>query len=164
MSVHLWRIATLTPAYSAEDMSGDGAKATGGRWNAKGTAVLYTAQTRALACLETVVHLVSGGMPLNRILVRFDVPDDMWAARNVFDPFLPANIGWDVEPAGRVSINAGTDWVSALGAPGASALLEVPSVIIPEEKNVLVNPAHPGASKITAAKIRRWTYDVRLRK
>lgn len=161
MTVHLWRIATLTSVYSAEDVSGGGAKATGGRWNAKGTAVLYTAQSRALACLETVVHLVGGGMPLNRMLVRFDVPDDVWATRNVFDPVLPENIGWDVEPAGMVSINAGTDWANA---PGTGALLEVPSVIVPEEKNVLINPAHSDASKITATKIRRWTYDVRLRK
>ncbi|WP_081068024.1 RES family NAD+ phosphorylase [Burkholderia territorii] len=160
MTVHLWRIAAVTPAYPAEDMSGGGAQATGGRWNAKGVAVLYTAENRALACLETLVHAVGTGLPLNRILVRFDVPDDVWQAANYFDHQDAKNVGWDVEPAGMVSISAGTKWLTG----GKSALLVVPSVIVPEEMNVLINPAHPHAAKIAATKIRKWTYDTRLRK
>ena len=160
MTVHLWRIATLTAAYPADDISGAGAKATGGRWNTKGVAVLYTSQNRSLACLETLVHAVSGALPLNRILVRIDVPDDVWKAATSFDPKTPKNVGWDVEPAGMVSINAGTAWANGR----ASALLIVPSVIVPEEMNVLINPAHADAAKITATKIRKWTYDPRLRK
>ncbi|RKP50889.1 RES family NAD+ phosphorylase [Trinickia fusca] len=159
MTVPLWRIAALTPAYSAEDMSGGGAKATGGRWNAKGVAVLYTSENRSLACLETLVHVVSGALPLNRVLVRIDVPDDVWQAATYFDPDDPKSVGWDVEPAGMSSIDAGTDWANS----GASALLVVPSVLIPEEANVLINPAHPDAAKITATKIRKWTYDARLK-
>ena len=164
MTVHLWRIAAVTPKYPAEDMSGGGAKNSGGRWNAPGTAVLYAAENRALACLETLVHLVAGGLPLNRILVRIDVPDDVWISRNTFDPNDANNIGWDVQPAGMVSIDAGTDWASAPAAAGASALLVVPSVIVPDEWNVLINPIHPDAGKITATKIKRWTYDTRLQK
>lgn len=158
MKHSLWRIATVTPKYDADDMSGGGAKATGGRWNEKDTAVLYTSETRALACLETIVHLSAGGLPLNRILVRFDVPENVWNARQVFDPNLASNIGWDVEPAGMVSINYGTKWAKS----GLSALLEVPSVIVTEEKNILINPNHPDAALITATKIRKWTYDARL--
>lgn len=159
MTVRLWRIATITPQYAADDMSGGGAKATGGRWNKAGVAVLYTASNRSLACLETLVHLVAGGLPLNRILVRFDVPDDVWQAATTFDANDAGNVGWDVEPAGMVSINAGTDWVNS----GASALLIVPSAIVPEEMNVLINPAHADTAKITATMVRRWTYDPRLK-
>jgi RES domain-containing protein len=160
MTVALWRIAALTPAYSAEDMSGGGAKATGGRWNAKGTAVLYTSENRALACLETVVHVVSGGLPLNRILVRIDVPDDVWRAATIFDVADSKNVGWDVDPAGKVSIDPGTNWVNGR----TSALLVVPSIIVPEERNILINPAHPDAAKLTPTKIRKWTYDPRLKR
>lgn len=159
MTIHLWRIATVTAAYPAEDMSGAGAKATGGRWNEKGTAVLYTSTSRSLACLETLVHMVSGGLPLNRILVRLDVPHDVWEAASSFDPSANGNVGWDVEPAGMVSIKAGTDWVKG----GATALFVVPSAIVPEEMNVLINPLHVDAAKITATKIRRWSYDPRLK-
>lgn len=159
MTVCLWRIAAVTPTYPAEDMSGGGAKGTGGRWNAKGAAVLYTSENRSLACLETLVHLASGGLPLNRILVRLDVPDDVWQKAKVFDPNLTVNVGWDTEPAGMVSIDAGTHWLSS----GATSLMVVPSSIVSEEMNVLINPAHPDAKQIVATKIRRWTYDPRLK-
>jgi len=79
LSQTVWRIATDTSTYEADDLSGAGAKATGGRWNAAGVAVVYTSQTRALACLETVVHLNAGGLPLSRYLVEVAIPDDLWA-------------------------------------------------------------------------------------
>ena len=61
----LWRIGVDTPDYTADDVTGAGAKITGGRWNRKGNAVLYTSTSIALACLETVVHMKSGGLPLS---------------------------------------------------------------------------------------------------
>jgi RES domain-containing protein len=160
MSIELWRIGVDTPAYTAEDMSGIGAKHSGGRWNEPGIAALYVAENRALACLETLAHLGSAGLPLNRYLVRIKVPDKIWQAAQCFDAAVPAHIGWDALPSGRVSIGAGTAWLKA----GASALLLVPSAIVPEECNVLINPAHPDARHITASKVRKWTYDARLRR
>ena len=159
MSRTVWRIAADTRAYQADDLSGAGAKATGGRWNEVGVAVLYASETRALACLETVVHLNSGGLPLNRYLVALAVPDDLWAGAQREDPGS-AGVGWDAEPAGMVSIAFGTAWVRS----GRSALLLVPSVVVPEEANVLINPAHPGSLAITATKVRKWLYDPRLTK
>ena len=159
MSRVVWRIATDTPAYEADDLSGAGAKATGGRWNEVGVPVVYTSETRALACLETMVHLNAGGLPLNRYLVAVTVPDDLWADAQRDGPGSPA-VGWDAEPAGMVSIGFGTAWVRS----GRSALLLVPSVIVPEEANILINPAHPDSRRITAAKVRKWLYDLRLAK
>ena len=71
-AVVLWRIAVDAPDYTADDTTGAGAKATGGRWNRKGRAVLYTSRHMSLACLETVVHLKTGSLPLNRYLVRIE--------------------------------------------------------------------------------------------
>jgi RES domain-containing protein len=157
VTVQLWRIATDTLTYEAHDMTGTGAKNSGGRWNAAGTAVVYTSTNRALASLETFVHLNSAGLPLNRYLVEIDVPEDIWAARRIEQPAtLP--VGWDAEPAGIVSVALGTQWVVG----GATALLVVPSVMVPEELNVLINPAHPETSRISARKIRKWVYDPRL--
>ncbi len=155
----VWRIATDTPAYQADDLSGTGAKATGGRWNEAGISIVYTSDTRALACLETVVHLNAGGLPLNRYLVEVTIPDDVWAkAQAETPPNLPA--GWEAEPPGQVSIQFGTSWARS----GSSALLVVPSVIVQEEFNVLINPAHADSTQITAVKRRRWLYDPRLTK
>ena len=155
MTVAVWRIAVEAPAYSANDLSGTGAKSTGGRWNAKGTPLVYCATNIALATLETVHYLQSGGLPFNRYLVRIDVPDAVWDTRQLLAP-LPG--GWDAVPAGLASRAAGDAWIRS----GASALLLVPSVIVPDEYNVLINPHHVHAAHITAATVRRWLYDPRL--
>jgi RES domain-containing protein len=159
LSRTVWRIATDTPNYQADDLSGAGAKVTGGRWNAKGLSIVYTSETRALACLETIVHFNAGGLPLNRYLVELTIPDDVWAnARVETSGSLP--VGWDAEPAGQVSIQHGTIWARS----GSSALLVVPSVIVQEEFNVLINPSHVDSARITAIKQRKWLYDPRLTK
>lgn len=152
----VWRIGTDTPACAADDLSGKGASISGGRWNQKGTAVVYTSPTIALACLETLVHLGAGTFPLNRYLVRIDIPDDVWARRQTL---AKPPVGWDALPSGLISIQAGQGWLTA----HASALLEVPSVVVPEEFNVLINPSHADAAKVKATKLRKWTYDVRVR-
>ncbi len=159
MSVTLWRIATDTKTYEADDLSGAGAKATSGRWNAVGDAVVYTSETQALACLETVVHLNAGGLPLNRTLVAITIPAAVWAEARTETPGSLL-VGWDADPAGHASIQFGTDWIQSL----ASALLRVPSVIVPDEYNVLINPLHPDSGAIVAVKIRKWLYDPRLTK
>ena len=136
-----WRIAVDAPAYEADDLSGTGAKLTGGRWNEKDVPALYAAESRALAGLETLVHLNAGGLPLNRYLVEIFIPDDLWAAREEHDAAaLP--VGWDARPPSRTSIAFGSAWLRAR----RSAVLVVPSVIVPEERNFVVNPAHPGSA------------------
>jgi RES domain-containing protein len=154
---HIWRIATDTPLYEADDLSGAGAQATGGRWNEAGLAMVYASSSIALACLETLVHLNAGGLPFNRYLVQIAVPGDIWAAAKTETP-ATLKVGWEAQPAGRASIAFGSDWLRS----GATTLLRVPSAIVPEEANILINPAHPGASRIGAAKVRRWLYDPRL--
>ena len=153
MTVALWRIGATTSRYVADDMSGVGAKNTGGRWNPVGMAVTYSSENIALAVHETVVHLRSGGLPLNRYLVRIDLPDDVWTSRKVLTP----PVGWDALPAGMVSVDAGEAWLLAK----SSALLVVPSVIVPEESNVLINPLHPDAARVVATVVRKWYYDPR---
>lgn len=152
----VWRIATEGKTYSASDMSGTGAAKEGGRWNSVGQPMVYTASSIALACLETLVH-IKNSLPLNRYLVSVDIPERVWNARlQLADPFP---IGWDAEPAGLSSIALGDNWLAAR----SEAIFQVPSVIVPEEFNYLINPAHPDASTITARKIRKWQYTPRFR-
>jgi RES domain-containing protein len=153
----VWRIATDTPSYTADDMTGAGAKATGGRWNLLGTAVVYSSSSIALACLETVVHLNAGALPLNRYLVRVEIPDTLWNAAERLT-FNTAPVGWDALPPGKVSLDYGEVWIKQ----GRSVLLLVPSIIVPEESNVLINPGHPDAAAIGSKKVRRWLYDPRI--
>jgi len=153
--IHLWRIASDSRNYTADDVTGAGAKATGGRWNRQGNAMLYTATNISLAVLETFVHIKIGGLPLNRYLVRFDVPKAVWHdARDCRNP----PVGWDAVPEGMVSLDEGDNWLRQ----NASALMIVPSVIVPDEFNVLANPAHPDASQIGVVKLKKWQHDRRM--
>jgi len=155
VSLALWRIAAVTPQYTADDLSGTGARVTGGRWNSIGNPVVYSSESIALALHETVVHLRAAGLPLNRYLVRIDVPAEIWDARVILsDP----PVGWDALPHGIPSVQAGDAWL----AGGASALMAVPSIIVPEEFNVLINPLHPDTRHLKASMLRRWRYDPRL--
>lgn len=154
--VTLWRIATDTADYEAHDLSGRGAEATGGRWNRAGTPLVYCSTTRALACLETVVHLARHPLPLNRCLVGITVPAPAWAAAVDLDG--ATLVGWDAQPAGKASLDWGTAWAQA----GTTLLARVPSVVVPEEFNVLINPAHAAIAHVESKKWRRWLYDARL--
>lgn len=159
----LYRLASETPDYAAADLSGAGAAKTGGRWNAVGFPIVYCVRSRALAYLETLVHwlpsLAPGiAPPSNRCLIEVRVPDSVWAKRHIAekDPKFPG--GWDVHPAGKGSVDYGTAWL----VTKTSALLLVPSVVVPEEDNVLINPLHAEATTITATNLGQWHHDQRL--
>ncbi len=158
MTVSLWRIASDTPEWTAEDLGGKGAAAKGARWNHPREHVTYTSTSISLAAWETRAHLGKAGtaLPFNRYLVRIDVPDDVWAARTRLAAPLP--VGWDAIPEGLVSRSLGSAWLAA----GRSALLVVRSVVIEEEDNILINPAHPACAGLGVAKIRRFLYDHRV--
>ncbi len=155
----LWRIATSTRLYGADDVSGSGAGLAPGRWNSEGVKAVYCAPARSMAVLETAAHIDSGGFPLNRFLVSIQVPEDLWLRREIVDPAL-LDPQWSAIPAGLVSVNFGTRWL--LG--GGSALLELPSVIVHEEAIVLINPAHAQARQITAKVVRKFEYDLLFRR
>jgi RES domain-containing protein len=153
--ISAWRIATDAPGYTADDLTGAGAKLSGGRWNRPGSAMIYSASNISLAVLETFVHLKAGGLPLNRYLVELAIPDAVWKRATAL---LPPAVGWDAIPAGKVSLDEGDRWLKA----NTSALLVVPSVIVGEERNVLINPLHPDTQQISVHKVRKWVYDPRL--
>ena len=94
------------------------------------------------------------GLPLNRYLIRLDVPDDVWAVMESLDATrLP--LTWPAIPAGRASVQIGADWLRSVRAP----ILRVPSVIVPEEPATMINPLHPLARKITASIVRQFEYN-----
>jgi RES domain-containing protein len=154
----LWRIATETRDYKANDLSGAGSATSPGRWNAAGEHVVYAAPTLSLAVLETAAHLDSAGLPLNRFVVRIEVPADVFAMREEFDP-ATLDPAWNAIPAGRASAEAGSRWYRAGEAP----ILLAPSVIVPEERVAIVNARHPAASRIAATTVRRFSYTTLFR-
>ena len=150
----LWRIATETRTYSADDLSGAGAAKNPGRWNAATEPIIYCAPTLAMAGLETAAHIDDSGLPLNKFVVQIQAPDAVWAQREeVAVAALPAT--WNAIPAGGGSVKFGSDWLASLRTP----LLVLPSAIVPEEWIVLINPRHRAATGITARTLRRFEYN-----
>ena len=163
VSLLVYRIASETPEFTADDLSGGGAAKSGGRWNASGSPVVYCAASRALAYLETLAHLIPGlapgtKPPANRCLIEVAVPIAVWSKRHHArkDPKFPG--GWSVHPAGKDSIEYGTAWLTVM----TSALLVVPSVVVADEDNILINPLHSDAKEITARNTGKWQFDHRL--
>ena len=149
----LWRIAAETREYRADDMSGGGAARNPGRWNEPGQRVVYAAPTIAMAVLETAAHVRDAGLPLNRYLVSIKLPEDVWNASGELAPSaLP--VSWDAIPSGATSAAEGAAWLRSL----STAILLVPSVIVPEERIALINPAHPDAGRLQCAVVRRFDY------
>lgn len=137
-----WRITRSR--FAAEAFTGEGARLYGGRWNRPGTSVVYTAQSRSLALLELLVHL-RGTQPLaNFVLIPVAFPPELMLP--VEELGLPA--GWDREPPGAASQDLGVEWLHNARTP----VLSVPSVVVPEERNFLLNPAHSAFRQIRIGK------------
>jgi RES domain-containing protein len=163
-TITCWRIASQGLNWLANDLSGNGAALNPGRWNSLDQRILYCSSSIALACLETVVHLAGDDpLPFQRQLVRISIPSHHWDEREIFTP--EECIGWELPPSPIKDEN----WLSATRSWGddwllsrKSLLAEVPSVIVPEETNLLLNPLHPAHGEVVAEIVRPWVYDTRL--
>lgn len=137
--VEAWRI--VKTKYAADPFSGQSAGDYGGRWNSVGTRVVYTASSASLALLEVLVHLGSSRTLPSYSLIKAVFEEDIVLYLDYSS--LPDN--WRDSPPPYEIQAIGDEWV----ANGHSAVLTVPSVVIPQEINYLINPLHPDFSKIT---------------
>lgn len=145
--------------YLNDALSGNGAaKSHGGRWNSFNTRMVYTAASRALAILEVAVHLdLSEDLPSDRYLVEIDIPDNL-GIQTIREADLPQ--GWDAKPPMKVSQMLGDDFVRN----ARFAVMKVPSVIVPQEYNYLINPLHPDADLIKVVSTQPLVLDGRLQR
>jgi RES domain-containing protein len=147
-----WRIVKASHAASAFD--GEGARVYGGRWNSPGHALVYTAENVSLAALELLVHLQESALLASYSLLSVRFPTAL--VRKLESAELPAN--WNTYPAPLRLRELGDAWI----ASGEGAVLEVPSAVVPAEKNYLLNPAHPGFGRVTLGTPQRFSFDRRL--
>jgi RES domain-containing protein len=138
MIIRAWRITKARHAATA--FSGSGAKTNAGRWNSLGMAMVYCAGSMSLALLEMLVHLEA--LELMKRYVSFPVTFDDSLVTAVNRTKLPRN--WRSSPIAASVQAIGDQWI----ADGTSAVLQVPSSIVPSEWNYLLNPAHPDFAKI----------------
>ena len=134
-----------------------GAEATPGRWNESGEGVIYAAECYSTAVLETLVHLPTPELPNNRHVATFTIP--LETSFEGFDP--EGHAGWDDRDNPTVARAYGSRWYRE----GRSAVLFVPSVIAPSDRNLVINPNHPDAEEfVECPSIVRFRWDERLRR
>jgi RES domain-containing protein len=133
-----WRITKQRHVRTA--FSGEGARLYGGRWNSPGVPVVYVAESQSLAVLEVLVHLNAPALLEKYVFLEVD-----------FDPSLVIDLdrsslpkNWQSDPVPEAIQAIGDRWVLSRD----SAVLRVPSVLVPEESNFLLNPRHPDFGKI----------------
>lgn len=140
----------------ARDFSGKGARLMGGRWNSKGTALIYTSESRSLAAMEFLVHVSLANIPPRIVIAALEIPASI-VPQQIDLQDLPKD--WRSCPPPFVLGEIGTQWVSRM----ESLLLRVPSAVVAHEFNLLINPAHPEMKSIKIQKVEHFIYDERLR-
>lgn len=148
----LWRLTRRV--HSAKQMLADGARLTGGRWNPRGVPVVYAGSSIALVALEYFVHL-SGDEPADLVLLEIDAPDGT-GVQSVLSEELPDR--WQEDLAATQA--RGMEWIQSKG----SLVLWVPSAIVPEERNALLNPGHPEWARVQVRLLRAFHFDRRMYK
>jgi RES domain-containing protein len=149
--VSAWRLTKTKHLATAWD--GQGAKASGGRWNSVGVPVVYTSGTLSLALVEVLVHLPAGLLPaFSAVPVEFDES----LVTSVAASAMPAN--WRDHPPPPETKAIGDSWVMA----GASPVLKVPSVVVPMEFNYVLNPSHPRFAELKIGTPTPFPLDPRL--
>lgn len=139
--------------HSRAAFDGEGARLYGGRWNSKGIQIVYTSESLALCTLEIFVHVPSYERLKNYIYIPVVFDSDLVADAQIID-------GWDARPVSKISQSIGDQWVKENRAP----VLRVPSVIIPEGSNYLLNFNHPDSSQIKIGDPKPLNIDPRLKK
>jgi len=144
--------------YIENTLSGIGAALTEGyRWNSLNTYLVYTAESRALATLEVSVHIdLTEDLPKDRFYAEIDIPDDLEILELQLEK-LPEN--WDSKPPILETQYIGDDFVKQNNA----AILKVPSCIVPQEYNYLINPNHPDCKRIKIISTQRLHFDNRFK-
>ena len=144
----------LSKSKYANDLTGLGAERSGGRWNSKGVAIIYTGQSRALCTAEIAVHTPLGNLPLNYQLITLEVPESTFTEISIDD--LP--LDWKSFPHADSTQKIGDAFIKK----GAFLVFKVPSVVVQGDYNYLINPRHPHIDQVKVHSIEDFEFDQRL--
>ncbi|MGH7586966.1 MAG: RES family NAD+ phosphorylase [Gemmatimonadota bacterium] len=149
--MRVWRLARKPFL----QLDGEGTRLTGGRWNSEGVAVVYTSSTLSLATLEYLAHIDPEDIPDDLMAVTVEVPDRL-PIEEVRLGDLPAD--WNRVFDHPRCVALGDEWIATSRSLG----LRVPSALVPEEWNLLLNPAHSEAREVRIIGKRPFAFDRRL--
>ena len=137
------------------DLSGKGAEMYGGRWNSKGTPLLYTSQSRALAFAEISMHIPLSIVPKDYFLITIQIPDTA-TILELTEVDMP--LDWRLNPHSDSTQKMGDQFTDSL----KHLALRVPSAVVPGDFNYLVNPLHTMMREVTIANVELFEFDSRF--
>lgn len=150
-----WRLCQ--ERFAAAAFSGEGAQRYSGRWHWPGTPLIYTATSLALAALEVMVHFDHDLIPSTFVAFAVEIPAAL-RLQQLTPKLLPSN--WRDMPAPEETKDLGSKWLKA----GKTVGLIVPSRLVPQEHNVLLNPRHPDFLRLRIGAPEPFAFDPRLRR
>jgi RES domain-containing protein len=153
LTVSIWRISKRK--YAATAFNGEGARRFGGRWNSRGKSIVYTSATLSLAALETFVHMEIENAGNMFAYIRADIPEDVRVGKIDISQ-LPSN--WRNIPAPSSLASIGDKCFDSSN----TAILAVPSAVIPVENNYLINLLHRDFSRIKIYEPQPFELDPRM--
>lgn len=150
--MRVWRISRHR---HAADLKGLGGLVASGRWHHPGKPILYTSATPSLAALEVLVHVDSTLAPPDLALIEIVIPDDI--AIEYCNP-VSLTPSWQTYPGPVELQDFGSMWLAEI----RSAILAVPSAVLPVEQNYLINPLHPEIARLRVVQELPFYFDPRL--
>jgi RES domain-containing protein len=147
-----WRIVRAARIKTA--FTGEGSRLYGGRWNSRGTAIVYVSEHESLAALELFVHTI----PVSPIERYFSIRLDWDHKLTEYFPVKKLPPDWNAEPPTSASMRIGDEWARR----ASSVALALPSLLSTSELNFLLNPNHPGFKKIKIYLPIEYRFDPRM--
>jgi len=149
------RVYRLSKRKYSKELNGKGAAKSGNRWNSKGTEIIYTAESRALAMAEVAVHLTIATLPRDYVMIEIEIPNSIKVKEldlKVLDE------DWNNHPPNLITQKIGDDFIDSLDG----CLLKVPSAVVQGDFNYLINPYHSDFKKIKIIEITDFPFDKRI--
>lgn len=149
------KVFRLSKEKYSKELNGKGASKSGNRWNSKGTEIIYTAESRALAMAEVAVHLTLATLPSDYVIMEIDIPNSI-KIKEIKSINLPNS--WNINPPSITTQKIGDNFIDGMD----SVVLKVPSAVVQGDYNYLINPNHKEFKKIKILEVTAFPIDNRI--
>jgi RES domain-containing protein len=149
------RVFRLSKRKYSKELNGKGAAKSGNRWNSKGTEIIYTAESRALAMAEVAVHLTLATLPSDYVMIEIEIPDNIIIKEIILKEL---DEDWNNHPPNSNTQKIGDEFIDSI----KECILKVPSAVVQGDSNYLINPYHTDFKKIKIIEITDFPFDKRI--
>lgn len=149
------RVYRLSRRRFSSELSGKDAAKFGNRWNSKGIEIIYSAESRALAMAEVVVHLTVATLPKDYVMMEIEIPNSVAIEELKLSEL---NDGWNNFPHIKDTQKIGDQFIEN----NKTCILKAPSAVVKGDFNYLINPYHSDFKKIKIKEVSNFPFDKRM--